>query len=206
MSDTTPDTTPETVPTDTTTATPLSVGTLYAEYLRREAEERAAEREDLATLRPQLLALARAAGASRITASYEGGGDSGVVDRLFAEPEAADAALKAVTVMRPDNRWNPASSAYERVERPVPFFDAVRDMMTMMLTHAVGNWWDGNIETSGEIDWHIAEDRVSGEHNEVKRESEYTSWGDGIDDEGDAAADTPDAAGDPGAPPSSSEG
>lgn len=180
MTDTTQDTMPDTVPTGTTT---LSINTLYAEYLRREAEERAAEREDLATLRPHLLALAREAGATQITASYEGGGDSGVVDRLFAEPEAADTALKAVTVMRPDNRWNRATSVYERIEHPVPFFDAVRDMMTMMLTHAVGNWWDGNIETSGDIDWHIAEDRVSGEHNEVRRESDYTAWGDDVDDE-----------------------
>lgn len=188
MSDTTPNAKPAAASADTTLT--LSPSDIYAEMRRRDAEERAAEREDLATLRPALLALARTAGAIRIAASYEGGGDSGVVDSLFAEPEAADTALKAVTILRPHSRWNPSMPGYETVEARTPFFDAVRDMLTMMLTHAVGNWWDGDIETSGEIDWRIDADKIDGEHNEIKREGQYTSRGDTFDDESCETSET----------------
>jgi hypothetical protein len=180
--------------TDTPTITVTSItipsgADLYAEYRRREAEARAADRADLATLRPALLALARAAGATKITASYEGGGDSGAIDQIHADPAEADERLKELVVTRPGQRWNPQTQAYETFDREIGFFAAVEEMAGMLLLAHVGNWWDGDIETSGEIVWTIADDRLSGEHNETVRNNQYTTWGDPEDDaDGDDGA------------------
>ncbi len=159
---------------------------LWAEYQRREAEARAADHADLATLRPQLLALARAAGATTITAHYEGGHDSGLIDQIHADPPEADDRLKEVVIQRPEQRWNPATRAYETVARDTPFFQAVEQMCSMLLVAKVGNWWDGPIEASGEIVWHVGDepDRITGEHTLTTQSSEYEEWEDPAPDDG----------------------
>lgn len=174
---------------------PMIARDTVAGALARWEAERRRERTEAAVaaraLRAALLPLARAAGATVIRAAYEGGGDSGAIDAPLAEPEAAHAALTAIRVTRIEQVWDRAMSA--TVERPADcgFLDQAHALFHHVLEAQVGNWYDGDIETSGEIVWHVGDDpdRITGEHAHVRRESEWTEWSSEDDD-----AQAPDAA------------
>lgn len=141
-------------------------------------------------MRARLLSVARAAGAVRIQASYEGGADSGAIENVAAEPEAADAILHDAVVACTAPTWAHALQAMipQQVERS--FSSCVEEMFATLLEAQVGNWFDGDIETSGEIVWHVGDDpdRVTGEHSFVRRESEWTEWTTEDDEDGAANA------------------
>ena len=165
----------------------MSALTDWAAARAREREEDAAA---AAGLRAQLLPLARAAEAHRIETRYEGGSDSGMLDGAIAAPPEADARLRELLVDGVDKVWDAQARAYVKRPTLVSFFTAIEALFSHALLARVGNWWDGDIETSGEIVWHIADDPdvISGEHTLVRRESEWTEWST-ADDEADDAAD-----------------
>lgn len=150
--------------------------------------ERAAAFENAGTMRARLLGVARAAGAERICASYYGGSDSGAIEHVAAEPEAADAILQAEMVAWTADAWAHALQAMipQTVERSFP--SCIQEMFATLLEAQVGNWFDGDIETSGEIVWHVGDDpdRVTGEHSFIRRETEWTEWSTEDDDGEDA--------------------
>jgi hypothetical protein len=163
--------------------------TALADWATARAREQEEDAAVAAGLRAQLLPLARAAGALRIETRYEGGSDSGMLEGATAEPPEADARLREILVDGVDKVWDAEARAY--VERPtkVPFFTAIEALFGHALMARVGNWWDGDIETSGEIVWHVGDDPdvINGEHTLVRRESEWTEWST-ADDEADEAA------------------
>jgi hypothetical protein len=173
------------------------------DWARRAAAERAEERARMIALRATLLAVARAAGAVTITARYEGGNDSGVIHEMAAEPEEADAALTRIAIHTPQQVYDRDACAYVTRLAPVGFMEAAKDFIGWMVTEHNGNWWDGSIETSGEVTWHVADepDRIAGEHNVVVRNAEWSEWEDAPEEPDDGAAQaaadaTPDGAAD----------
>ena len=159
---------------------------LMAQWEAARRRERAAALAQAKAMRTRLLCVARAAGAARICASYEGGGDSGAIGNVTAEPEAADAILRDAVVACTAPTWAHALQAMipQQVERS--FSSCVEEMFATLLEAQVGNWFDGDIETSGEIVWHVGEDpdRVTGEHSFIRRESEWTEWSTEDDEDG----------------------
>ncbi|SEA87477.1 DUF6878 family protein [Rubrimonas cliftonensis] len=158
---------------------------LAADWAAQAREAKAREEAEMTTLRAALLAAARAAEATSIEADYAGGGDSGAFESLVAQPVAAQDVLGRVVVKTTGQLWNPDEARYVEIEIDTPFFAAAETFLSWALTAEVGNWWDGNVETSGSIVWHVADDpdRLTGEHEETVRTSEFTAWG---DDDGDA--------------------
>jgi hypothetical protein len=148
------------------------------DWARRMASEREKETASMAALRASLLAAARAAGAMTIAARYEGGHDSGAIQSIEAEPARAQSALETVTTEVLVQRYDGAVQANVAQMTPVGFFEAAEDFLAWVATEQHGNWWDGDIETSGEVVWHVADDpdRITGEHEFVRRESEWTEW------------------------------
>lgn len=161
-----------------------------AQWEAARRRERAAALADAKAMQARLLCVARAAGAVRIHASYEGGADSGAIDNVAAEPEAADAILRDAVVACTAPTWAHALQAMipQQVERS--FASCVQEMFATLLEAQVGNWFDGDIETSGEIVWHVGEDpdRVTGEHSFVRRKSEWTEWSTEDDEDGEDGA------------------
>jgi citrate lyase beta subunit len=159
------------------------------DWAKRVAAERAEERAGMTALRARLLDAARAAGAVTITARYEGGGDSGVMHEVAAEPKDADDRLAGASVACPRQVYNAEAKAYRTEMVATPFTAAVTDFLSWMVTEQNGNWWDGSIETSGEVVWHVADDpdRIAGEHNVVVRSSEWSEWEEEPEDPGEGA-------------------
>jgi hypothetical protein len=155
-----------------------------ADWLAQERAQRDDERARMTALRARLLATTRAAGAATVTARYEGGHDSGCVDEIYAEPESADEALQAATVEVMAQEYDADANAYVLRSRMVSFQQAAIEFFGWKITDEHGNWWDGDIETSGEVVWHVADDpdRIRGEHSEVTKRTETCDWG---EDEGE---------------------
>lgn len=180
----------------TMSETDAALGALLgADWLAQERAQRDDERARMAGLRARLLAAARDAGAATVTARYEGGNDSGCVNEIYAEPKSADEALQAVAVEVMAYEYDAAANAYALRPKTVSFQQAATEFIGWMVTETHGNWWDGDIETSGEVIWQVAgdPDRIGGAHSVVTQHTECSDWG---EDDGDAEiALTDDAAG-----------
>jgi hypothetical protein len=178
--------------TDTTSP---SATTMFADFMAQQAREQASAMARAIAMRATLLAIARAAGATTITATYEGGNDSGAVDAIAVEPETAEAILNHTMAPWTANEWSHDLKAMAPQTRDRRFKDCVEEMFLTHLEARVGNWFDGDIESSGEIVWHVGDDpdRITGEHTLTTRESEWTEWSTEDDDEDE------DESGDPGA-------
>ena len=74
-------------------------------------------------------------------------------------------------------------------------------MLIHELGRSVGNWYDGDIETSGEIVWSIGpdSDTITGEHTTVLRSSETEDWSADPDDDDGGSEAVPPAPATPGA-------
>lgn len=177
----TTDTTPNheaPIPASTSAPVPATVPETTPQTVIRpettEAEDETAAR--VTRLRRVILDRARVAGVERIEARYCGGYDSGAIEELsfIAEraPEMAETLL--VPVMTP--RFDTATRGWIEVEQLVSLRSAVQRLLEDLLTGCVGNWWDGEIETEGEITWHIAEDRIEGSHDTYVRQAEHESY------------------------------
>jgi hypothetical protein len=148
------------------------------DWAARRRAERETEAETMRVLRAALLAAAREAGAATITVAYTGGYDSGAIEDLTIEPETAATALAAARVERASKAWAPEAKAWRPTTEQIAFRNCVEDLLTWALTEEVGNWWDGDIETDGEIVWHVADepDRIEGDHSECVKRYESSAW------------------------------
>jgi len=168
---------------------------LGEDWHARARAERAAEIARFETLRRDLLVVLRDVGVTRIVLDYEGGNDNGCIAGRRIEPEAAEAAVAARIVPTPSQAWDATAECWTTVLKDTPLLGAVEDLLIHELGRSVGNWYDGDIETSGEIVWTIGpdSDAITGEHTTVLRSSETEDWSADPDDddvtgEGTAAA------------------
>jgi hypothetical protein len=163
-----------------------------ADWLAQERARRDEERGRMTALRARLRATARAAGATTVTARYEGGNDEGAVHEVYVEPRSADEALRAVTVDFLASQYDHAAEAYSMQPVKVSFLQAVTEFFAWKLTDEHGNWWDGDIETFGEMVWNVSDDPdcILGEHSEITKRTETCDWG---EDDGEDIALTDDA-------------
>jgi hypothetical protein len=136
------------------------------------------DNETMPALRRRLLAAARHAGVDTITASYEGGSDSGAIDFIAITPEDAKTRLADCHVEAIARVYDVDVQNFVSRPQATPFITALTDFLGWMLERQHGNWWDGAIETYGEITWHVSDDpdRITGEHNHIVREAQYDAW------------------------------
>jgi hypothetical protein len=172
--------------TDRIAALDASLAPYFGEdWHARARAERAAEIARFETLRRDLLVVLRDAGVTRIVLDYEGGNDNGCIAGRRIEPEAAEAAIAARTVPTPSQAWDATAQGWTTVLKETPVLGAVEDLLIHELGRSVGNWYDGDIETSGEIVWTIGpdSDAITGEHTTVLRSSETEDWSADPDDD-----------------------
>jgi len=91
------------------------------------------------------------AGVERIEARYCGGYDSGAIEALSLVAERAPEIAESLLVPVTTQRFDPATRGWVEVERLVSLRSAVQGLLEDLLTDCVGNWWDGDVETEGEI-------------------------------------------------------
>jgi hypothetical protein len=188
--------------TDRIAALDASLAPYFGEdWHARARAERAAEIARFETLRRDLLTVLRDAAVTRIVLDYEGGNDNGCIAGRRIEPEAAEAAVAARTVATPSQAWDAASQGWTTVLNDTPVLGAVEDLLIHELGRSVGNWYDGDIETSGEIVWTIGpdSDAITGEHTTVLRSSETEDWSADPDDDDLTVEDAAPASATPGA-------
>jgi hypothetical protein len=172
--------------TDRIAALDASLAPYFGEdWHARARAERAAEIARFETLRRDLLTVLRDAAVSRIVLDYEGGNDNGCIAGRRIEPEAAEAAIAALTVTTPSQVWDATAQGWMTVLKDTPVLGAVEDLLIHELGRSVGNWYDGEIETSGEIVWTIRpdSDAITGEHTTVLRSAETEDWSADPDDD-----------------------
>lgn len=186
--------------TDRIAALDASLAPYFGEdWHARARAERAAEIARFESLRRDLLTVLRDAGVTRIVLDYEGGNDNGCIAGRRIEPDAAEAAIAARTVPTPSQVWDATAQGWTTVLKDTGLLGAIEDLLIHELGRSVGNWFDGDIETSGEIVWTIGpdSDAIAGEHTTVLRSSETEDWSADPDDD---AVTGEDAAPEPAAP------
>jgi hypothetical protein len=174
---------------------------LGEDWHARARAERAAEIARFETLRRDLLTVLRDVGVTRIVLDYEGGNDNGCIAGRRIEPETAETAIAACTVPTPSQAWDAEAQGWTTVLKDTPILGAVEDLLIHELGRSVGNWYDGDIETSGEIVWTIGPDNdaITGEHTTVLRSLETEDWSADPDDDDVTVEDTAAAPAAPGA-------
>jgi hypothetical protein len=178
--------------TDRIAALDASLAPYFGEdWHARARAERVAEIARFESLRRDLLTVLRDAGVTRIVLDYEGGNDNGCIADRRIEPQAGAAALATRTVATPSQVWDAEAQGWTTVLKETPLLGAVEDLLIHELGRSVGNWYDGDIETSGEIVWTIGpdSDAITGEHITVLRSAETEDWSADPDDEDGAIED-----------------